>query len=128
MALDDKDRDVRISAARTLGARGNRNALGKIEAAVLGKALRSADLSEKTTFFEAYGLLVGPPGIEHLTAMLETKGFLRRKEDPQVRACSAMALGKIGTPDAKAALKAALSGEKDPLVRNAINKAMREIT
>lgn len=127
LALDDKDRDVRITAARTLGSRGNRNALPKIEEAVLGKALRNADLTEKTAFFEAYGLLAGPPGVAHLQGMLETKGFLRRKEDPQLRACAAMALGKIGSAEAKAILKGTLSGEKDPLVRNAVNKALREI-
>lgn len=127
MALADKDRDVRISAVRTLGSRGNRNALPKIEQAVVGKALKSADLTEKTAFFEAYGLLAGPPGIESLRGMLETKGFLRRKEDSQVRACAAMALGKIGTEEAKAILKDTLHADKDPLVRNAINKALREI-
>jgi hypothetical protein len=37
-----------------------------------------------------------------------------------------MALGKIRAPDARAALEEAAASEKDPLVRNAISKALRE--
>ena len=36
-----------------------------------------------------------------------------------------MALGKIGTPEAQAVLQQAAK-DKDALVRNAINKALRE--
>ena len=50
--VDDGDRDVRIAAVRVLAARGHRNVLGRIEAAVDGKALREADLTEKMAFFE----------------------------------------------------------------------------
>ena len=38
-----------------------------------------------------------------------------------------MALGKIGTPEAKQLLNSA-ANDKDPLVRNAVNKALRELT
>jgi hypothetical protein len=38
-----------------------------------------------------------------------------------------MALGKIGGQRARELLDAALSDEKDPLVRNAINGALREM-
>ena len=51
---------------------------------------------------------------------------MKRKQDPQIRACVAMALGKIGTPQAKKILNEAAS-DKDPLVRNAATKALREI-
>ncbi len=125
-AIDDGDRDVRIAAVRVMAERGHRNALSKIEQAVKGKALRQADLTERQAFFEAYGVLAGPAGIESLRQMLVGKGLLRRKEDPETRACAAMALGKIGTPEAHSALQA-LGGEKDPLVKNAINRALREV-
>lgn len=92
----------------------------------MGKALRAADLTEKSVFFEAYGLFAGVKAIEPLTEMLTGgKGFMKRKEDPETRACVAMALGKIGGPEAKAVLEQSLA-EKDPLVKNAINKALRE--
>lgn len=125
-AVDDDDREVRIGAVRALASAGHRNALPLVEAAVNGKELRSADLTEKTAFFEAFGTLAGEAGLEILTPMLETKGFMRRKEDPETRACAAMALGKIGTPAAKQALEEA-AADKEPLVRNAVRKAMQEI-
>jgi HEAT repeat protein len=37
-----------------------------------------------------------------------------------------MALGKIGTPEARKALNAA-AGDKEPLVRNAVAKALKEM-
>ncbi len=125
-AIDDKDSNVRVVAVRALAERGHRAALAKVEAAVNGKWLKNAELTEKTAFFEAYGLLAGSAGIAALRPMLETKGLLRRKEDPETRACVAMALGKIGDDEAKAVLKVAASEEKDALVKNAINRALRE--
>ncbi len=124
-AIGDSDRDVRIAAVRVLTKRGQRGALPAIEAAVRGGALRNADVTEKRAFFEAYGLMVGTPGIATLRAMLRGKGFMRRKGDPETRACAAMALSKIADPEARAALTAA-AGDKDPLVKNAINRALRE--
>ncbi|HXV86604.1 MAG TPA: HEAT repeat domain-containing protein, partial [Gemmatimonadales bacterium] len=126
-AIDDPDRDVRIGAVRVLGARNHRGAFPKISGAVEGKALRSADLTEKTAFFEAFGAMAGPGGVARLAPMMEVGGFLKRKEDPETRACAAMALGKIKTPEARALLEQAAAKDKDPLVRNAINKALREI-
>jgi HEAT repeat protein len=126
-AVDDRDRDVRIAAVRVLAARGHRNVLGRLEAAVDSKALRTADLTEKMAFFEAYGLLAGAPGVERLAGMLlASGGFLKRKKDPETRACAAMALGKIGTPEARAVLEQAAK-DKESLVRNAVNQALREV-
>ncbi len=57
--------------------------------------------------------------------MVGTKGFMKRKVDPQTRACAAMALGKIRTPAARDVLES-VKADKDPLVRNAVNKALRD--
>ncbi|HEU5186053.1 MAG TPA: HEAT repeat domain-containing protein [Gemmatimonadaceae bacterium] len=124
-AVDDEDRDVRVAAVRILGSRGQRGALAKVEAAVKGRALRDADLTEKMAFFEAYGSLAAAAGVAYLDALLNGKGFLGKREDPEMRACAAMALGKIGTHDAADALSRA-QGDKDVLVRNAVNRAVRE--
>lgn len=122
-AIEDSDRDVRIAAVRILGRKRHPGAMATVQAAVDGKTLRDADLTEKTAFFEAYGLLAGAKGMAKLAALLEPRGLLRRKEDPQIRACAAMALGKIGTPEARDVLARAV-GDKDPLVRNAVNRAL----
>ncbi len=125
-AIDDSERDVRVAAVRVLGQRGARRALSKIEARVNGKDLRTADLTEKMAFFETYGLLAGKDGVETLTGLLFSGGLLKRKEDAETRACAAMALGKIGTPQAREALRRA-SKDKDPLVRNAVSQALKEL-
>lgn len=125
--IDDADRDVRIAAVKFLGQRGHRNAFPRIEAAVLGTKLKEGDLTEKMAFFEAYGALAGTAGIPALEKILVPKGgLLARKADPETRACAAMALGKIRAPGARAALQK-VAQDKEPLVRNAVSRALREV-
>jgi HEAT repeat protein len=124
-ALEDADREVRVAAARALGARGYRNALRRIEAVVVqGKARSGMDLGERRAFFEAYGSIAGEQAIKPLAAMLEGKGLLRMKESPETRACAALALGRIGTAEARAVLERSAQ-EKDVVVRNAVRSALR---
>jgi HEAT repeat protein len=126
-ALVDEDREVRIVAVRALGARNARAALPRIEAAIKGKDLRDGNLTEKMAFFEAYGLLSGDPGVVLLDGLLNAKGFMGKKDDSEIRACAAMALGKINSPKAMDALNRA-AGEKDVIVRNAVSRAIRGAT
>jgi HEAT repeat protein len=86
--------------------------------------MRDADLTEKMAFFEAYGSMVGEEGVAVLDGLLNSGGFLKKKEDPETRACAAMALGRIGSPAAVAALKKS-SDAKEVIVRNAVNRALR---
>jgi hypothetical protein len=123
-AAEDSDRDVRIAVARAFAARGHRPALARIEAAVKGRLIRDADLTEKMAFFEAYGALAGDGGVELCDAILNGKSFLGRREEPEMRACAAVALGRIGTARAMESLRKA-SGEKDVVVRNAVSRALR---
>ncbi|MDH5642892.1 MAG: HEAT repeat domain-containing protein [Gemmatimonadota bacterium] len=126
VALDDKLRDVRITAARMIGQARHAPALGIIESKIGDDGpLKDADLSEKKAFFEAYGRLAGDSGITRLTPLLHTKGLLKKKVDPQVRACAAMALGEIGTPTAVETLKK-VDDDKDPVVRNAVHRALED--
>ncbi len=122
--LMDSDRDVRVATARALTARAYRLALPKITAVVSGKPIREADLTEKMALFEAYGALSGDGGITFLDGILNGKGFLGRREDSELRACAAMALGRIGSPPAMSCLRQAL-GEKDVVVRNSVNRALK---
>jgi hypothetical protein len=125
--VDDGERDVRIAAVKFLAQRGHRNAFPRVEAAVVGGKLKDTDLTEKMAFFEAYGALAGTSGIPVLERMLIGKGgLLARKEDPETRACAAMALGRIRNPEARAVLDKA-SQDKEPLVRNAVSRALREV-
>ena len=122
--ISDADRDVRIATARALAARAYRPALAKLTAVVNGKPIREADLTEKMALFEAYGAVCGDVGIPYLDGILNGKGFLGRREDPELRACAAMALGRIGSQAAVNALRQA-QGEKDVVVRNSVNRALK---
>jgi hypothetical protein len=122
--LDDRDRDVRVATARGLVGRGTRAALQKVEQAVKGRGLKDADLTEKMAYFELYGTLCGEAGIDFLAGVLNGKGLFGRREDPEIRACAAMALGRIASPNATQALNRA-SSEKDVVVRNAVARALR---
>jgi len=122
--LDDAERDVRVAAIRALSARNYRPVLAKLDAMVKGKALRDANLTEKMVVFEAYGGLCGDEGVPALDAMLHGKSLFGRREDSELRACAAVALGRVNTPRAQEVLRRA-SSEKDVIVRNAVNRALR---
>jgi HEAT repeat protein len=123
-ATEDSDREVRIAVARAFASRVHRPGLARIEAAVKGRPIREADLTEKMAFFEAYGALAGDGGVDLCDGILNGKGFLGRREEPEIRACAAVALGRIGTARALESLRKA-SGEKDVVVRNAVTRALR---
>lgn len=123
-AIDDDDRAVRLAAVKAAGLRGYKNALRRVESVVQGKGLKEMDLSEKMAFFEAYGAIAGPAAVKTLGAMLEGRGMLRMKEPPETRACAALGLGRVGTPEARQLLERAAS-DKEPIVRNAVNRALR---
>jgi HEAT repeat protein len=124
-AIEDHDRGVRLAAVRVAGGRGYKGALKRVEAAVLGKGLKEMDLTEKMAFFEAYGAIAGPAGLKALSGILMPRGLLKFKESPEIRACAAIAIGRIRTPEAREVLTR-MADEKDLVVRNAINRALRE--
>ncbi len=123
-AIEDADRDIRISAVRILGTRIHRPSLPRIENAIKGKTVRESNLTEKMAFFEAYGAMCGDGGIPMLDGILNSKGGLGNRPDPELRACAALALGKIGSSKAAESLRKA-SAEKDVIVRNAVGRALR---
>jgi len=123
-AVEDADRDVRVAAVRALTAKAYRPVLPRLEAVVKGKAVRDADLTEKMAFFEGFGALCGDSGVPQLDAILNGKGFLGRREDSEMRACAAIALGRVNSAKAHDALRKA-AVEKDVVVRNAVNRALR---
>ncbi|MGH7628301.1 MAG: HEAT repeat domain-containing protein [Gemmatimonadales bacterium] len=124
-AIDDADRSVRLVAVRAAGARGYKGALKRVEAVVLGKAVKEMDLTEKMAFFEAYGAIAGGSALKTLAGMLLPRGLFKLTQPSDLRACAAIALGKIRTPEAREVLASAAE-DKDLVVRNAVNRALRE--
>jgi len=124
-AIEDADRAVRLVAVRAAGARGYKGALKRVEGVVLGRGVKEMDLTEKMAFFEAYGAIAGTAGLKALSGILLPRGLLKLKEPPETRACAAMALGKIRSPEARELLQKVVE-DKDLVVRNAANRALRE--
>ena len=125
-ALEDVDRDVRVAAIKALGQKAYKPALSKVTALVKANQIREADRTERLAMFELYGSLCGDGGVPWLDELLNPKsGLFSKKEDPEFRACAAIALGRIGTARAQQALQKAMS-EKDVVVRNAVNRALKE--
>jgi HEAT repeat protein len=123
--LEDDDRAVRLAAVRVVGGRGYKGAQKRVEGIVLGKTVKEMDLTEKMAFFEAYGSIAGAAGLKPMSALLLPRGLLRMKEASETRACAAIALGKIRSPEAREILQRAVD-DKDLVVRNAVSRALRE--
>lgn len=123
-AIDDLDRDVRVATYRAIGSRKHAGALPRLLDAIRRKDTRGADLGEKMALFEAFGALCGNSGVNELDGLLNARGLLGARENAEVRACAARALGLIGTPLAMKALQRA-ADTKDVVVRNAVARAMR---
>jgi HEAT repeat protein len=124
-AIDDVERDVRIAAIKALTVRAHKPALPRITQTVKSKEIRDADRTERVAMFELFGVLCGDGGVPYLDEVLNGKsGMFARKEEPELRACAAVALGKVNTQRARDALQKA-AGEKDVVVRNAVSRALR---
>ena len=123
--IDDADREVRLASVQEMGRRGFKGALRRIEPVVLGKLQREIDLTERMRFFEAYALIARDGALETLSALMSPGALFRRKESPEVRACAALAIGKIHTPESRDLLQRS-ANDKDLVVRNAVSRALRE--
>lgn len=122
--LDDPEREVRIAAARALGELRYAPAAGHFARIIASRDIRQADITEKVAFFEAYGRVAGDNAVPELDKLLNGKGFLGKREPAEMRAAAALGLGQVGTPAADAALRKA-QGADDPVVRSAVNRALR---
>ncbi len=123
-AIDDHERDVRVAAAKVFASKTHRPALSRFEGAIKSRRLEGADLTERMAFFEAYGAMCGEAGVSTLDGFLNGRTLFGKKGDAELRACSAKALGKIGSSAALASLRKSAE-DKDVLVRTTVNRALR---
>lgn len=122
--LGDGDREVRIAAAKGLAELRHTPARRTLERALASKRLQASDLTERIAVYEAYGSVADADGVRRLERTLNGRDWLGRREDPEARACAALALGRVGSPEARRALATA-SSDADPVVRSAVGRAMR---
>ncbi|MGH7457519.1 MAG: HEAT repeat domain-containing protein [Longimicrobiaceae bacterium] len=123
-AASDRDREVRVAAARALAVLRYRPGREQLATMVSSKRLRDADLTERIAFFEAFGAVADDKGVRKLERVLNGKSWLGRREDPETRACAALALGKVAGAGGATALSAAAL-DPEPVVRSAVSRAMR---
>jgi hypothetical protein len=123
-ALTDEDREVRIAAARGLTSLTYAPARPRLEALLDSARVRDADLTEKIAFFEACAAVANADTVARFDRMLNGRRLFG-KESPEMRACAAMALGRVGTPAARTSLQRAREAS-NPMVRTAVLKALRQ--
>lgn len=124
-ALADPERDIRLTVLRALTTRNHRPALQKVQAIVTGGSTKDMDRTERLALFEYYGSIAGDAGVAVLDAILTLKtGIFAKKEDPELRACAAVALGRINSDASRASLQKSAS-DKDVVVRNAVARALK---
>jgi HEAT repeat protein len=125
--LADPEREIRLATIRALTARAYRPALATVQMLVQTMHAREIDRTERMALFELYGTICGDPGVAVLEPLLNSRsGLFRRRLDPEVRACAAIALGRINTDPSRAALHRAVN-ERDVVVRSAISRALRGV-
>jgi HEAT repeat protein len=123
-ALTDEGREVRIAAARGLASLNYAPARPRLEALLDSARVRDADLTEKIAFFEACTAVASTDTVAMFDRMLNGRRLFG-KQSPEMRACAAMALGRIGTPAARTSLQRARE-VNNPMVRSAVLKALRQ--
>jgi HEAT repeat protein len=125
-AVEDRNRGIRLTAIKSLTMASYKGALARVTDLVKSREIRDTDRTERLALFELYGTICGDAGVPVLDAMLNgPQGFFKRKSDPEVRSCAAMALSRIGTPGARKTLERCRD-EKDPIVRRAVVRALGE--
>ncbi|MFW6205739.1 MAG: HEAT repeat domain-containing protein [Gemmatimonadota bacterium] len=124
-ALNDEDRDVRMAAVNALAAVRFASARDVLRKHVESRRMRDADLTEKMAFFEAYGAVGGAAAVEEFDDILNSKSLFGRRKPTELRACAALGLGQVGTPEAREALRKARDDD-DPVVRNAVDRALKQ--
>jgi len=122
--LQHENRELRVAAARVLGGMAYPPAAKVVRSVIEAREFRQADVSEKVAFFEAYGRIAGEGAIEFLESVLNGRGFLGRREPPEIRAGAALGLGQVDSDRARAALLQSRD-DQDPVVKSAVGRALR---
>jgi HEAT repeat protein len=123
--IADPDREMRLIAVRAFSAARHQPAFQRIDSIIRDRSFRDSDITEKMAFFEAYAAVGGENAVPHLSAVLNGRSFLGRRSDTELRAASAIALGRIHSSASTSALQTA-ANDKDAVIRNAVGRALRQ--
>lgn len=116
-------RDLRMGAARVIADIHYTPARATLQQIVEGRDIRGADLSEQMAMFSAYADLAKDDAVPVLDRILNHRSLLGRRDPPELRACAALALGRIGGVRALNAVRKS-EGDDEPAVRTAVRRAL----
>jgi len=123
-SLTDHDKELRFTALRALAERPSPTLLPRVTQLISAQDMRQMEHRERRALFELYASVGGDRVVPTLDGLLNAKvGIFGRREDTDVRACAAMALGRIGSKAAIESLKKS-SGDKDPVVKRSVEIAI----
>ncbi len=121
--LDGDRRDLRMGAARVLADIHYTPARATLQRIIEGRDIRGTDLSEQMAMFSAFADLGKDDAVPVLDRILNHRSLLGRREPPELRACAALALGRIGGIRALNAVRRS-EGDDEPAVRTAVRRAL----
>ena len=114
-----------MTAARSLGAAG-RVAIPALLTSIEDSEFDLRPLTEKRAFYEALGYAGGEDMIPVFKRALKRKGWFKRAQVEEIRACACEALGWVATEEARRLLTEQL-GSKSVLVRTAAQSGLRRM-
>lgn len=122
--LTDADAALRVAALRALAEHPSPSFAPRVTQLVSAPEMRALEHRERRALFELYASVAGERSVTTLDALLNAKaGLFGKREDSDVRACAAMALGRVGSAEALAALGRS-AADKDPVVKRAVEIAL----
>lgn len=125
VALKDKDLTVRITALKAMRRFKDPNLFQAIKEKASKEELKKKSFSEKKEILETLAALGGETAFPILSGLFKKGWLLEKDETTEIRACSAYALGHIGTPEAISLLEKETESRKS-LLREACLKSLRE--
>jgi HEAT repeat protein len=123
-ALRDPDSEIRAAAVTGLVDHGCTPAAKALEGVIRDRAFQGRGLSEIRAFLDAWAVLGGSDAVPLLGEILNARGLLGSSYSSEMRASAARALALVANQAARRELSRA-SGDKDTLVRHAVEQATR---
>ncbi len=126
--LKDPEEGIRMAAVRALGRARYQPARELLLQIIQSQECRRKTLAENAALFDALGRIAGEAVLPILEKILRKRSwfFLRTRKQTELGVCAALALKRIGTPRAIAALEAGRT-LRDTRLRQACAKALEEM-
>jgi hypothetical protein len=123
-AIEDPDPGVRLYALRHLVAHRYAPAFGRVQVLLEKESGTERSVTESRLLYEAFGALGGAAVLDELSRRLRRRGGLFRKSDPEETARVLIALGAVGTPEARELVEQVVES-KDAAVRRTAAEVLK---